>query len=125
MSAAISAHLPLDPILPKNLAVANFCIESLGVEFPLPLICPASYSTPWRAKPGCAERHRAAVERIVNLLPSAWLLPPQTGELFDSLGYYDRRLRGYSFAEGFNIIRKGGGSKANSSWRFFYLAYGE
>jgi hypothetical protein len=79
---------------------------------------------PWHAKSGCAEHHRAAVERIVNLLPSAWLLRPQSGERFDSLDYCDRRLRGYSFTEGFDIVRKGGGSKSNSSWRFFYIHHG-
>jgi hypothetical protein len=79
---------------------------------------------PWRAKPGCAEHHRAAVERIVNLLPPAWLLEPQSGEIFNSLEHCDRRLRGYSLAEGFDIVRKGGGSKSNPSWRFFCIHHG-
>jgi hypothetical protein len=79
---------------------------------------------PWHAKSGCAEHHRAAVERIVNLLLPAWLSRPQSGERFDSLAYYDRRLRGYSFAEGFDIVRKGGGSKSNPSWRFFCIHHG-
>jgi hypothetical protein len=52
----------------------------------------------WQAKPGCAEHHPAAVERIVNLLPPAWLLTPQSGEVFDGLDNCDRRLRGYSLA---------------------------
>ena len=79
----------------------------------------------WKAKPGCAEHHRAAVERIVNLLPPAWLFEPQSGELFDSLEQCNRRLRGYAFAEGFDIIRQGGGTKANPSWRFFCVYHGE
>jgi hypothetical protein len=79
---------------------------------------------PWHAKSGCAEHHRAAVERIVNLLPPAWLSRPQSGERFDSLDHCDRRLRGYSFAEGFDIVRKGGGSKSNPSWRFFCIHHG-
>jgi hypothetical protein len=73
---------------------------------------------PWHAKPGCAEHHRAAVERIVNALPPHWLQPPQTGELFDSLEHCNSRLRGYALAEGFDIVRKGGGSRKNPSWRF-------
>jgi hypothetical protein len=73
----------------------------------------------WQAKPGCAEHHRAAVERMVNLLPAAWLLPPQTGELFNSLDHCNCRLRGYALAEGFNIVRQGEGTKVNPSWRFF------
>jgi MULE transposase domain len=79
---------------------------------------------PWKAKAGCAEHHRSAVERIVNLLPSEWLSAFKSGELFDSLEHCDRRLRGYSFAEGFDIVGKGEGSKTNPSWRFFCLAHG-
>ena len=68
------AHPPIDFILPNNLAVANFCIESYGVEFLLLPICPASYNMSWQAKPGCAEHYWPAVERIVNLLSFIWLL---------------------------------------------------
>ena len=118
------AHPPIDLILPNNLAVANFCIESCGVEFLLLPICPASYNMSWQAKPGCAEHHRPAVERIVNLLPPAWLLPPQSGEIFSSLDHSNRRLRGYAFAEGFKIVRQGGGTKVNPSWRFLCLPWG-
>lgn len=56
---------------------------------------------------------------MVNLLPPAWLSEPQSGELFDSLDHCNRRLRGYALKEGFDIVRKGGGTKANPSWRFF------
>jgi len=47
----------------------------------------------------------AAVERAVNLsstclvLPSAWLLPHQSGEVFDSLDHYNRRLHGYALSK--------------------------
>jgi hypothetical protein len=99
------AHPPIDFILPNNLAVANFCIESCDVEFLLLPICPASYNMSWQAKPGCAEHHRPAVERIVNLLPPSWLLPSQSGEIFNSLNHSNRRLRGYAFAEEFDIVR--------------------
>jgi hypothetical protein len=80
---------------------------------------------PWHAKPGCAEHHRAAVERIVNALPPPWLQPPQTSELFDDLEHCNRRLRGYALAEWFNIIRKDEGTKVNPSWRFRCRFYGE
>ena len=118
------AHPPIDLILPNNLAVANFCIESCGVEFLLLLICPVSYIMSWKAKPGYTEHHRPAVERIVNLLPPAWLLPPQSGEIFSSLDHSNRRLRGYAFAEGFDIVRQGGGTKENPSWRFLCIYHG-
>ena len=79
----------------------------------------------WQAKTGCAEHHRAVVERIVNANPSTWLLHPQSGELFDSLDHCNRRLRGYALAEGFDIVRKGGGLKSNPSWLFRCIHYGE
>lgn len=69
-----------------------------------------SHNMLWKAKVGCVEHHHAAVERIVNAYPPAWPLRPQSGELFDNLDHCNRRLRGYSFAEGFDIVRKRGGS---------------
>jgi hypothetical protein len=50
---------------------------------------------PSHVKLGCAEHHRATVERMVNLLPPTWLLEPQSGELFDSLDHCNRRLWDY------------------------------
>jgi MULE transposase domain len=79
---------------------------------------------PWSAKPGCPRHHRAAVERLVNALPSSYLLPPLSGEVFDSLEDCNRRLRGYALAEGFDVVRKGGGTKANPSYRFKCLFHG-
>ena len=72
---------------------------------------------PWQVKPGCAGHHRSVVERIVNLPPPAWQL------VFNDLEHCERRLRGYSFAEGFNIVRKGGELKDNFSLRFLCFHY--
>ena len=72
----------------------------------------------WQAKPGCAEHHRTVIERMVNAFPPAWLLPPCTGEIFDSLEHCNRRLKGFSLAEGFDIVRKGGGTKVHPAYRF-------
>jgi hypothetical protein len=69
----------------------------------------------WEARPGCPPHHRAAVERMVNALPPSYLLPPISGELFDSLEHCNRRLRGWALAEGFDIIRQGGGTKRDTS----------
>ena len=55
----------------------------------------------WQAKSGCAEHHRAAVERIANSFPVPWLLAPRTYEAFDC----NRRLRARDFVEGFGIVR--------------------
>jgi hypothetical protein len=78
----------------------------------------------WQAKPGCAEHHRAAVERLVNALPPSYLLPPCSGELFDSLDDCNSRLRGYALAEGFDIIRHGGGTQTTPSHRYKCIFHG-
>ena len=85
---------------------------------------PRSPDMPWYAKPGCPEHHRAAVERLVNTLPPSYLLPPCSGELFEGLEDCNRRLRGYALAEGFDIVRHGGGTKASPSYRFKCIFHG-
>jgi hypothetical protein len=86
---------------------------------------PYSLRMPWQAKSGCPEHHRAAVERMVNALPPSYLLSPCSGELFDSLEHCNRRLRGWALAEGFDIVRNGGGTKAAPSYRFRRIYHGE
>jgi len=73
---------------------------------------------------GAPEHHRAAAERMVNSLSSWYLLPSRSGELFESLDSCNRRLRGFALAEGFDIVRKGGGTKANPSYRFRCIFHG-
>ncbi len=72
----------------------------------------------WRAKPGCPKYLVAVLERAVNALPPAWLLQPTTGEVFDNIDYYRRRLQGYALAEGFEVIYTGGGTKKVPTARF-------
>ena len=79
---------------------------------------------PWSAPAGCPKHHIAALERLVNSYPAKWLLQPQTGEEFDSLDYYNRRLRAFALAKGFDIIRNGRGTKNAPSYRFRYFYYG-
>jgi hypothetical protein len=78
----------------------------------------------WLAKADCAEYHVAVIERLVNSFPPEWLLPPQSGEIFENLEHCNRRLRAFALATGFDIIRKGGGTKALLSWRFFCFYHG-
>jgi MULE transposase domain len=78
----------------------------------------------WQAKSGCAEHHRTAVERIANSFPVPWLLAPRTGEVFDNLEHCNRRLRAWAFVEGFDIVRNGGGTAANPSYRFRCIFHG-
>jgi len=65
----------------------------------------------YHAPSDCPKHLAGALERAVNALPPAWLLPPQTGEIFDSIPDAERRLRGYSLAEGFDIAQTGGGTR--------------
>ena len=57
----------------------------------------------------CVEHHRTVIERMVNAFPPAWLLPPSTGEIFDSLEQYNRRLKDF-----FRKAEKG--LQANKLW---------
>ena len=61
----------------------------------------------------------------MNALPSAWLLQPTTGEVFDSIEHCRRRLQGYALAEGFDVVQIGGGTKKVPGARFICLRHGE
>jgi hypothetical protein len=58
----------------------------------------------------------------VNALLAAYLLPLQSGEIFDSIPHCERRLRGYALAEGFDIVQTGGGKKsqAGARWQCYF-----
>jgi hypothetical protein len=73
---------------------------------------------PWNARLGCPQYHVAALERLVNSYPVQWLSEPQTGEEFDSLEHCNRRLQAFALAEGFDIVRHGGGTRAAPAYRF-------
>ena len=61
----------------------------------------------------------------MNALPPAWLLQPTTGEVFDSIEYYKRRLQSCTLAEGFDIVQTGGGTKTIPKDHFEYSKYEE
>jgi hypothetical protein len=107
-SCEIPACLSSIPILPNDLAGANLCATYL----------PRSHNMPWHAKPGCPEHHRSALERMVNALPSSYLLPPQTGEIFDSLDDCNSRQPRLFASRGFRHCQARGDTKANPSYRF-------
>ena len=54
----------------------------------------------------------------VNALPIEWLQPPTSNEVFDDIKMCDRRLQGFSLAEGFSIVKKGAGTKAYPGARY-------
>ena len=72
----------------------------------------------WHAHPAYPKHLVAALERHVNAFPAAYLLPPQSGEIFDSISYYEYRLRAYAIAQGFDIASTGGGTRAAPGCRY-------
>src|SRR5947199_9328028 len=78
-----------------------------------------------QAKPGCPDKHRAIVERAMAAMPPAWRLAPQTGEVFDSLQLFEDRVRAWSFCDGFEVVRGGGGSKKWPGLRLQCKHHGE
>jgi hypothetical protein len=57
-------------------------------------------------------------------LPPSYLLPPRTGEVFDNLDDCQSRLRGFALAEGFNVVKHGGGIKKAPVSKYRYTFYG-
>jgi hypothetical protein len=79
----------------------------------------------WPGRPNLgAQSTIAAVERIANSFPVPWLLAPRTGDIFDNLEHCNRRLRAWAFVKGFDIVRNGGGTAANPSYRFRCIFHG-
>ena len=68
--------------------------------------------------PDCPKHLVGALEYTVNALPAAWLLLPQTGEIFDDIADTEQRLHRYCLTEGFDIGRTEGGIKKAPSARF-------
>jgi hypothetical protein len=70
------------------------------------------------AKSGRPDKHRAIVERqLASFLPP-WRLAPQNGEIFDSLEVFEDRIRAWSFCDGFDVVRSGGGLRGAPGARF-------
>jgi hypothetical protein len=58
----------------------------------------------WRVYSVCFTHLVDALKRHVNALPAAYLLPLQSGEIFNNIPQCGGRLYGYALAEGFDII---------------------
>src|SRR5258705_9046619 len=81
-------------------------------------------SAAWISRPGCAPHYRLALERAVNAAPVAWRKDPVTGEVFESLVEAEKRLKLYSLASGFDLVRKGGGTKQIPGNLFLCIHHG-
>jgi hypothetical protein len=54
--------------------------------------------------PLCPPHLRTIVEDAVEAFNSAWLLPPQQGEIFETANECMRRLQAYALSKGFAIV---------------------
>ena len=77
------------------------------------------------AKPGCPSHLVDIYEKAVNALPSSYLLPPVTGEVFASIEACEQRLRGFALAEGLDITHTGGGNKECPGRRWQCVHHGK
>ena len=77
------------------------------------------------APPGCAPHLRQAYEKAVNAHPLAWRREPVSGEVFKDLAEAERRLRCYSLAAGFDLVRGSGGTRAVPGSSFLCLYHGQ
>jgi hypothetical protein len=56
------------------------------------------------AHPLCPPHLRTIVEDAVEAFDSAWLLPPQQGEVFETAKECMRRLQAYALSKGFAVV---------------------
>jgi hypothetical protein len=63
------------------------------------------------AHPLCPPHLRTIVEDAVEAFDSAWLLPPQQGELFETAKECIRRLQAYALSRGFAVVTLTSGPK--------------
>src|SRR5665213_3354242 len=95
----VATHL----IVAVAVAIAIAVAIALIIAIPYPL---HTMNTPWQAKPGCPAHHRTLVEKTMRVIPTEWLSPPRSGEVFKGIIECECRLRGFAFAKGFDIVRK-------------------
>ena len=72
--------------------------RNVGVEHP-------ASTSQWSAPPGLTATARTALETAVARVPTAWLIPPQDGELFDRPDEAFARLQGYALGAGFAVVK--------------------
>src|SRR5437763_328286 len=73
----------------------------------------------------CPKHLVDALERAVNTLPASWLSLPYISEVFATIADCEWRLRGYSLAEGFDIVRRKGETQAAFRMYFSCVFYGK
>jgi len=97
----------------SSLSQQEICIESeVLILLPVPPATPV-----WSPPSGLTDTARNALIKAVNRVPSAWLLPPRDGELFDRPAEVYARLQGYALCTDFAVV----GGSGNTSVRKNYL----
>ena len=74
------------------------------------------------APPGLTATARTALETAVAHVPTAWLISPQDGELFDRPDEVFARLQGYALGAGFAVVK---GSTTPIRKIYQYIHHGE
>src|SRR5947207_5861861 len=72
--------------------------RNVGVEHP-------ASTSQWSPPPRITATARTALETAVARVPTAWLIPPQDGELFDRPDKAFGRLQGYALGAGFAVVK--------------------
>jgi hypothetical protein len=61
------------------------------------------------ANPECPEPRRALVQRVINSMPQGHWRLPTTSDVIENLDAFEAYIRAFSFCEGFNVVKEGGG----------------
>src|SRR5437667_4773061 len=70
------------------------------------------------------EHAKSAWLKAVRALPPAWLLPPATGERFESRDHCLKRLNGYGLYEGFAVVSGRVWKGITPRWQFLCKMHG-
>jgi hypothetical protein len=104
----VGSHLRIiAPIARCRESEYSHFLPNLGIKS----LTSVSLTMPFHVKPECPRHLVTAYEGAVNALPASFLLPPASGEVFNYISAYESRLRGYSLAEGFDVVLTGGGTR--------------
>lgn len=77
----------------------------------------------WRPHPELPESIRNSLINAVGRLPKRWLMPPNDGEVFNTLLAGQERVLGYSLAAGFQTVGGQGSTKVRKN--IWCIHYGE
>lgn len=72
-------------------------------------------SASWCPHPDLEPGIRSRLISAVGCMPRAWLLPPQDGEVFDTVEEGEARLLGHSLAAGYQTVRGQGSKKGRKN----------